>query len=191
MIDNYTLSATLLNTFSIGFSRAPSVQGAQQKIDAAKYGFSIASTAFPLLTYGNGSNGIGQSDPGLGWDETFFLNAFHYQDSVSWLKGRHSFKFGGEWTAQQMNSSTDSENEQNYNFASDTGGPIDPSLSPYVGSGFSSFMLGAVFNAYLGVPQYSHPRQKSFDLFAQDNFKVTSRAYPQSRCAVGCYVAWS
>jgi outer membrane receptor protein involved in Fe transport len=44
-----------------------------------------------------------------------------------------------------------------------------------VGNGFSSFMLGAVFNANLGIPQFSHPRQKSFDLFVQDNFKVTSR----------------
>jgi Carboxypeptidase regulatory-like domain/TonB dependent receptor len=175
VIDNYTLSATLLNTFSIGFSRTPSIQGAQQLVDAGKYGFSINSNAFPLITYGNSSNGVLENSPGLGWDLTMFYNAFHYQDSVSWLKGRHSFKFGGEFTAQQLNSSTLAEEEQNYNFASDTGGPIDPSLSPYVGNGFSSFMLGAVFNANLGVPQFSHPRQKSFDLFVQDNFKVTSR----------------
>jgi hypothetical protein len=63
VIDNYTLSPTLLNTFSIGFSRTPSIQGAQQLVDAGKYGFSINSNAFPLITYGNSSNGVLENSP--------------------------------------------------------------------------------------------------------------------------------
>ena len=81
---------------------------------------------------------------------------------------------GGTFAARGMNA-TFGGNIQNYNFASSTGGPVDPTITSYVGSGFATALLGQVQSASEAIPQSNYPRQKNFALFVQDTWKTTPK----------------
>ncbi len=66
-------------------------------------------------------------------------------------------------------------NIQNYNFSSETGGPTDNSITPYVGSAFANLLLGNVQSANQNIPYPTYPRQKYISAFAQDDWKVNPK----------------
>ena len=78
------------------------------------------------------------------------------------------------FTAQQNNSNYGG-NVQSYDFANNTGGPIDSNVTPWTGFGFANLMLGDVQSASQNVTNPSYDRRKLFDLFAQDQIKVNSK----------------
>jgi hypothetical protein len=174
VIDNYSFTKTILNTFSIGYTRIPGFQSPQNPAKPSDYGIQSGSSYMPVINFGAASNGVGYPTAATGVNLVAAWNGYHYQDTLAWQRGRHSFKFGGTFLAQQLNTSSGG-NIQTYTFASDTGGPIDPSLTPFVGSGFANFMLGNVYNASEAITQSEYPRQKGFGLFAVDDFRVNSK----------------
>lgn len=172
IVDNYTFSPTLINTLSFGYGMQPSVQAPKAKINTSQYGFNEGSTTFPDLVFQdtNGANFTPLYN--TNWDLYEVWNAFDYSDTVVWQKGRHSLKFGGQWHDQQLNAGVYTQHEMQFNFNSNEGGPSDPLATPFVGSGFANMMLGDVNSANLAEANIQDPRQKSFALFAQDDFKV-------------------
>ena len=52
--------------------------------------------SFPQINFGEPINGIDETDIGYGISNYYVAKVFQYNDSVSWSKGRHLFKFGGE-----------------------------------------------------------------------------------------------
>ncbi len=178
IIDTYSFKPTLTNTFAIGYGLQMSPQVAANHTDVGSYGLP-SGFVFPNINFqnANGSNvnGVSTTSVGTGWDLYMNYNAYHYQDTVNWQRGRHSFAFGGEFTANQLNAATYTQGEQQYNFQSDTGGPTDPGLTPYVGSSFANMMLGYVNFAQLQQRQSYDPRQKTLTLFAQDDVKVNPK----------------
>jgi hypothetical protein len=181
-IDNYAFNPRLLNTFAAGFSYQPSTQTPQTLGNFSDYGFNADSAAFPVLIFAP-SNGVGVTQDSSAVDAYFNYYGYHYQDSLAWQNGRHSFKFGGYLLFQGMDSSFGG-NQENYNFANETGGPTDPVLvgsggahgtGGLVGNGFASMMLGNVQSASENVPYPAYPRQKYLTLFGQDAIKVNSR----------------
>ena len=97
----------------------------------------------------------------------------HFQDEVSWVRGKHSFKFGGEFSALLIN--TGFGGVQIYNFANNTGGPIDSRVTPFIGSGFAAMLLGDVTSASIQELDPTYWRRKNFDLFADDSWKASQR----------------
>ncbi len=181
VIDTYSFKPTLINTFAIGYDYMPSDQAPENRTDVTSYGLP-AGSIFPQVSFqsinsnnvsGGGVNGVNFSGIGAGWDLYMRFQAFHYQDTVAWQKGRHSFAFGGEWTANLLNSANYTLGEQGYTFQSDTGGPVDPGLTPFVGNSMANFMAGDVNFAQLYQRNGYYPRQKTIDLFAQDDIKLT------------------
>jgi hypothetical protein len=175
--DNYSFTPHVLNTLSIGMSYAPLWQGPHPHVDQADYGFQApgaigSNQQFPSISF-QGANGVNLTQIGMNWAIYVNTNGFHYQDTLAWQRGRHSFKFGGSFLASQVN--TGANGSQTYNFVNDTGGPTDPGLNSYVGNGFANFMLGDVQSASSQVPAYSYPRQKYLHLFAQDDMKVNPK----------------
>ena len=141
------------------------------------YGFPDSnSNDFPNISYG-GANGVNESGTGTFISDHQTDPAFHYQDTVSWVKGKHSLKFGGEFSAMEVN--TAYGGVQSYNFANNTGGPIDGRVAPFVGSGFAAMLLGDVSNASIQVVDPTYGRRKSFDLFADDSWKASRRLTAQ------------
>ncbi len=175
VVDNYSFKPTLINSFSVAWNLNPSEQTPINHIDPTTYGFTTGVGVFPYVGFGNNVNGIGYSYLGANWDLYMNLDSYNYADTVAWQAGRHSMKFGVQWTAQQLNSATNTLNEQAYKFQSDTGSPTDPGLTPYVGSGLSAFLLGDVNLGVLTQRNGYYPRQKYLALFTEDDFKVNPK----------------
>ncbi|MGD0912030.1 MAG: TonB-dependent receptor [Terracidiphilus sp.] len=179
VIDNYTITPNLINTASVSFNRQATTQSPTPGpgySGASGFGFFTSSpNSFPLVQYDNSVNGVGFSSFGESWDIYWNDNAYNYADNLQWQKGRHSVKFGWQWTAWQENADNYQETRDVYDFQSQAGGPTDQGLTPYVGSSFSSMLLGTAQDAYIEPTNYYIPRQKYMGLFAQDDFKVSPK----------------
>jgi hypothetical protein len=172
VVDNYTITPNLLNTIGLGYSSTQYTQIPENKVsNAGVYGFNSDGAAFPTIGF-NGTNGVTEANLGTSVDSYQNYYGYHYQDTVAWQHGNHSYKFGGQLFLQGMNSSYGG-NIQNYTFNSETGGPTDTTLTPFVGSAFANLMLGNVQSASQNIPFPTYPRQKYIDAFAQDDWKVS------------------
>ncbi len=174
IVDDYAITPSLLNTIGLGYSSTQYTQvPVSQFASAAVYGFNADSTAFPTIAF-NGANGIGEQNLGTSVDSYQNYYGYHFQDTVAWQHGNHSYKFGGQLFLQGLDSSAGG-NIQNYNFNNTTGGPTDVSVTPFVGSAFANLLLGNVQSASQNVPYPTYPRQKYINAFAQDDWKVNKR----------------
>jgi hypothetical protein len=181
--DSWTLSDTLLNVFSVTFNRfrSPSIAQSQSGDWPSALGLgSFGAGNFPVIkfqgvnstdqTYVDGLP-IDESNLGSQFNDSYAANTFLYDDTVSWIRGRHTLKFGADFRVEQFNSHAD------------TGVPafvFDPaqtagSFGPNAGFGFASFLLGDVNQASVSEPDSTYGRRKSVALFAQDDIKVSSR----------------
>ncbi|MBM3728742.1 MAG: TonB-dependent receptor [Acidobacteria bacterium] len=106
--------------------------------------------------YAGGGTGINQG----GVD-----NLFQWSDTLSWVKGRHTWKFGTDIRYIRFDQRLGLSNNGSFSFD-----------DRYTGSPVGDFLLGH-FNAAtaqigLGVGRW---RQRSYNFFAADDWKVTSR----------------
>jgi hypothetical protein len=100
--------------------------------------------------------------------------SYSLQDTYSTVKGRHSLKFGGQWTHYRYNTFDNYSTGGAFTFrANET---MLQGFNNQTGQPFASFLLGAVDSGYTGVfPETFGYRQGLASLFAQDDFKVTPR----------------
>jgi len=176
VIDNFSITPTLINTFTASWSRqwvqqAPTNNG----VNVSSYGFKLTQPVFPLVNIGASTNGIGYTNLGANWDIFWANEAYNYGDNLQWQKGRHSIKFGWQWTAWQENAENFEKSRDEYDFATNAGGPTDSGVTPLVGSSFASMLLGTVQSAEIYPSNPYKPRQKYSALFAQDDYKVNQK----------------
>ncbi|WP_263356448.1 TonB-dependent receptor [Acidicapsa ligni] len=125
----------------------------------------------------NGTGGAGHPD-GFGTNpspEIFIDNIFGYSDYLTWQKGRHLLKFGGEFLRYQQNSFYPGNDGElgafNYN-GQFTSSPFDASSTPYP---FADFLVDRVQDVQIGaVTGRTGQRQWRDGIFAQDDFKAMS-----------------
>ena len=127
---------------------------------------------FPQISFSdNGSYGHNETFLGSTWQGNTKGTNITTGDTLTWTKGRHNLSFGGDFNAHQINSHSGS-GAYNFSFSYlNTSG----AGYPYDGFGFATYMLGLVNQATESVPYNLYGRQKSLDLFAQDNYKVSNR----------------
>ena len=171
---DFFISPTMLNHFNAGFTRRHRVEGSGQGGYggdwATKFGLKgVGDAVFPRFSYNYPGNGINTPSDGA---STFVDNVFQYDDAVSWQKGRHSFKFGGEFRAAQFNLNILTGSAGQFNF---TSGPTSTPADTDSGFGFASFYLGAASNAYVSIPQNNGWRAKYFAAFAADDWKLNNK----------------
>ncbi|HLJ46869.1 MAG TPA: carboxypeptidase regulatory-like domain-containing protein [Bryobacteraceae bacterium] len=104
-------------------------------------------------------------------------NTWQYQDSVSWIKGRHTIKFGAEFRAYEQNQIFDFINNGYLAFSGDatTQGlvPLIPGLANS-DPAINDFANGYISNFYdQSNANRQGYRDKFFSVFAQDDFRVT------------------
>jgi hypothetical protein len=167
---NYTFTPTVMNQFLFGFSRrfrqeiSNSLgQGYPQKIGLT----GVANTTFPCIKftgdpYQEALNNCGDSE--------FADNVFQVNDSVSWIKGRHNFKFGGEVRMLQFNVRrlTQASGEFDFNAAETSNGGVG-------GEPVASSLFGLVNTSTLNYGNFSGIRYKDFSFYGQDTYKLTAR----------------
>jgi hypothetical protein len=126
---------------------------------------------FPVISFGNAINGqgvtfIGNSSQGSSSGATYITG-----DTVTWMTGRHSVSFGGDFRAFQANSHTGS-GAIDFSFVPNT---TDGGFTGLAGSGFASYLLGDVIKAGQSTAFDLYGRRKTMTLFAQDSYKLNPK----------------
>ena len=93
-------------------------------------------------------------------------------DSVAWFHGKHSVKFGAEFRAGANDEVRDRGSAGNFTIS-----PLITSLPgvPGTGNSIASLLLGEVNAASIQVSDKIRSRSSYIGLYAQDDFRVTSR----------------
>ncbi len=171
------LGGNKVNEFRVTYMRANQLRyaseiatakdfGAEMGLRPATQGYGFpAFTGLPGTTLGSGGS------LGSGSGTTLDIN-FGVADDFSWIRGKHSMKFGFDYRAFQMNRYDRNElGGGTYNFsASQTNDGIGG------GSPLASLMLGIV-NSYTvrTVPMAFYYRWKYAGAYFQDDWKVTQK----------------
>jgi hypothetical protein len=181
--DSWTISDALLNVVSVTFNRFqnPSVARSQTGNWPAALGLGdFGAGNFPIIKF-QGVNGdqhsyvnglpIDETILGSEFNDSYAANTFIYDDNLSWVKGRHTYKFGAELRVQQFNSHGD------YGVPTFVFDPAQTagSFGGNAGFGFASFLLGDLNHAAVSEPNSTYGRRKSVSLYAQDDIRLTSK----------------
>jgi len=171
---DFIISPTMLNHFNAGFTRRhrleTSGEGGFGGDWATKFGLKgVGDSVFPKLTYNYPGNGINSPSDG---DSVFNDNVFQYDDAVSWQKGRHNIRFGGEFRAAQFNLGILTGSAGQFGFGT---GPTSTPTDGNSGFGFASFYRGAASSAYIDIPQINGWRAKYLAFFGADDWKVNNK----------------
>src|SRR5882762_5767995 len=168
--EDHTFGASLANTVRLGFNRIHLTFLPNALLDPAAFKISMpagspTATGLPFFNVGGGLGFGGPTgEPQGRGDTTVVLN-----DGLSWLKGRHTFVFGGEVRRSYNN-----------NIAFNIGTFTFSSVSSFLADQASSFttQLGSGNDRIL---------QPSYDVFAQDSFK----GRPNFTINLGLRYAWN
>jgi hypothetical protein len=178
--DTHTFSPTVINTLTIGAHRLthpehditvqPFGQNWGDKLSGAVKNNPYYNTGFPAVNF--------QNDNYYSWDSSKLWDEYHtvfgLDESVTWIKNNHSFKFGYSYQMLMLNTNNRNTSAGNFNFNRlSTAVPGDNSGNS--GSSFASFMLGEVYAGNFTVPNTEMLRFPYHAGFAQDDWKVTPR----------------
>jgi hypothetical protein len=178
--DTHIFSPTVVNNLTLGAHRLthpehditvePFGQNWGDQLGGAVKNNPWYNTGFPSVSFRN--------DNYYSWDSSKLWDEYHtvygLDENVTWIKNNHSFKFG--YSYQKMFLNTNNRNTAAGSFAFDRlSTSIPGNNSGTSGSSFASFMLGEVFAGNFTVPNTSMMRFPYHALFAQDDWKVTSR----------------
>ena len=167
--DNYTINDRLLNYFAVGFNRYNETYSALRDFTHITFGIQNIPDTTP--SFGLGQYGpAGWGDPG----QRVIDNGIGGSDFISWIRGRHSFKIGGELRHYQGNTVGTATSGFNFSTA-ETNNPSAANPAD-TGNEFASFLIGAVDSAN---QSYSVSETTShfwyLGTYIQDNFKVNRK----------------
>jgi hypothetical protein len=162
--ETHLFSPTLVNEFRFGFvhindvlSNVPPVTTTDLGIDRPTnsvtdsiYKFVFASSGFEIgpAPFGNQSQN---------------QNNLNFVDTVSWVKGQHVFRFGGEFTHVKL----DKDFPQVFN------GELFFTNTPDGNTDFQNFLLGKPQFSFGGGGLSNHEyRSNNYGVFAQDDWKI-------------------
>ena len=168
--ETHLFSPTLVNEFRFGFVHINDQLNNIPPITATDVGIqrptnSVTSSIYKFVL---GSSGF-EFGPAPFANQSQNQNNYSFIDTVSWVKGKHVFRFGGEYTRVDLDKLFPQVfNGELFFTSTPTGGPIGTPTTDFqnflVGAPQASFGAGGVFNH-----QY---RTNNFGVFAQDDWKI-------------------
>lgn len=171
---SYIMTPTLFNMFNAGYTRRwrGELGGGIGQDWNAKLGikgspYPVGEHVLPCLNFTDAGE---FPMPNCG-DNEFADNIIQVDDGVTWVHGKHTMKFGGEYRGLEFNPSwmTDSGGEIYFDPA-ETSGP-----NGLGGFSLASADFGMVHSFSMPYPGDTGVRYKNFALYAQDSYKVTHR----------------
>ena len=160
-----TFSPTLLNELRGTAQRHSNLQDKPDTNLPAIPQFGILSdiaTGPPLMTFDNGLQ-FGQDPYG---PTTFAGNTFAFADTLTWVKGRNTWKFGAGFSAYQQNTLYAFFTNSNFAFAG------YGAFGDGTGNSLADFLVGAPNNLFEGPNAANNIRSKTTYAFAQDEWRV-------------------
>ena len=174
--ETHIFSPALLNEFHVGYSRIYDLRG--DAVSGPFLGPQLGFKGIPPAAGVSGLPGISISGYTNLGERDFVPNGkvaevVQFKDDVSWIRGTHAFKFGGqyEWVRSFYNISGSARGIFTFS-------PVftqDPQNRAATGNAFADFLLGVPEDANISVPSVGDVRQRYIALFAQDNWKATPR----------------
>jgi hypothetical protein len=162
--ETHLFSPTLVNEFRFGFVRIDYSLVNIPPVTASDLGINrptnnVTKSIYKFSIFGAGFQ-LGPAPPA---DQFQTQNNFNFVDTVSWVRGSHVFRFGGEYTRVNL----DKQFPQVFNgqlfFFNTTGGA----------NAFQKFLIGAPDGSFGGGGVFNHEyRTNDFAFFGQDDWKA-------------------
>lgn len=174
----WTISPSLVSEFRFSLSRARGIATVdnQGKGWPAKLGLkNAAGDLFPSMSMEGALNtaiGYTPFPPAIDAETTFVPS-----EVVTWVKGKHILKFGGEFDRWWVNTGWGTATAGAFDFSGVfTQNPVDQALTnapiPTEGEGYADFLLGAPSSWSVSINPETGGRMYSAQAFAQDEYKV-------------------
>ena len=166
----YTFRPSLLNEFRFGYT--DDHNGSSNSFNGQAFSNSLGLDNIQQNIFFNGVTEVDfNSLTSLNVDRLTGINqarTIEFSDNLSWVKGRHSFKFGMDYRIIRAVSPLGFFGADNYGtFAF---------ANAYTGNDFSDFLLGIPAGSELdNVSQDNDGRSHHWALFGQDSFRVSPR----------------
>ena len=184
--DTHVLSATLLNTFALGFTRNNSTsvnpsQGTDWTQKAGITGLPSGSDMqgqFPDITFSGGNATPYTWNGAPPFAEISYAEVI--QDNVQWIKNNHAFTFGGQliWEYEQL-SQPSYWSGAGIGFSNTETGQFNGSstISATTGDPFASYLLGLVDSSAFAdtAAGTTGGRWQNYALYAQDDWKINRK----------------
>jgi hypothetical protein len=175
---DFLFSPTTINNFRAGYTREPqrwsriaSGNGYLQKTGLT--GTNPPGDILPRIFFGDGLTNWGDETKNTGEQVN---NALQLADTVSHLRGNHTFKFGVDARWLQTNGADPFNQQSTMTFNSNETAFPTAAGRTTSGHSFASFLLGAVDNAnYNGLFVVPGNRYRVFSTFFQDDWKITRK----------------
>ena len=169
---DHIFTPNILNHLNLGFNRSNSINGSIEAGTGINFNPQLGTpftAGFPQVVVQDYVT-LSRNQLGDNID-----NGIRVDDSVSWQKGRNSFKFGGDYRYQQYSPIALDQTNGYLSFQNaETRATQTGAFQNGTGNGFASLLLGAGDNAQSRVPSHQ-PRWISnyWAVFVQDDFKAT------------------
>ena len=139
-------------------------------------GFANDNGSFPGIAFSGGTSSPSMS-VGRAYDNQSYEMRSRIDESLMWNKGKHSFKFGGYYARNTVNTISLGAISGNFTFTNLMTSQPNASAADYsrYGNSYASFLLGAVSSASTTLTDMIGTRMPSMALFAQDDWRITSR----------------
>jgi hypothetical protein len=172
---DWIISSTFLNTLQLGYNREIFTHQPTGSYNEPNWdsllgipNYQSASALFPGILWG--------SNQTLGNQQLWYAtsNTYLFNDSLSWTRGRHTFKFGVQYNNESHALWKDWPAQ--FNFSQNETGL--PSNFGSTGNAAASLLIGAVDST--NIPSLANTSVNyrvpvTFELYAQDDYKVTPR----------------
>jgi len=162
--ETHLFSPTLVNEFRFGFVHINDVLSNIPPVTATDLGIdrptnSVTNSIYKFIFATSGFE-IGPAPFG---NQSQDQNNLNFVDTVSWVKGQHVFRFGGEFTRVNLNK----------NFPQVFNGELFFTNTPDGNTDFQNFLLGTPEFSFGGGGLSNHEyRSNNYAVFAQDDWKI-------------------
>src|SRR5215471_18973123 len=127
--------------------------------------------AFPRLTF-SGVASLGKLTTS---EIRRITNNWNEAGSLTWTRGSHAIKFGGQFRVQQLNDVQVDDSSTSFTF-NERFTTLDPLRSSTTsGNTVASFLLGLPASGSMGIGERLALERRYFGLFLQDDWKVTRK----------------
>jgi hypothetical protein len=182
---DWVISPNLVNHLGLGVNRSVEnnnrdnldknwaqvigVKGVENVPGMPRFNFTGGEASFISA---NNYNSLGTN----GGSDTNSENGYVIVESLTWTKGRHTFKFGTDLRRNQENMAFQGGGAGQFTFSSNETSLPDSLVRSLTGNPFASFLLGQVDNAFVLVnPATYGNRYAYYSWYMQDSFRLTPK----------------
>ncbi len=170
---DFVLNPNILNHLNIGFNRTNSINtsfNTNGTLNAAALGIGNI-TGLPRINFTNGYSSLSRNQ-----NDDNIDNGIRVNESISWQKGRNSFKFGFDYRYQQYSAISNGGTNGTINFdRNQTAAAQTGDFSRGTGNPIASLLLGLTDFGGVSVPFHQAQWiQDYYGFFAQDDLKISN-----------------